>query len=67
MCMGENFKIEYGSRYVIVWDSSSKHTKMYVIGLGLNFMFLNCFQIEANSLQKLLEDFLSYVLNSGLI
>lgn len=27
MCMGENFKIEYGSRYVIVWDSSSKHTK----------------------------------------
>lgn len=40
---------------------------MYVIGLGLNFMFLNCFQIEANSLQKLLEDFLSYVLNSGLI
>lgn len=25
MCMGENFKIEYGSRYV--WDSSSKHTE----------------------------------------
>lgn len=40
---------------------------MYVIGLGLNFMLLDCFQIEANSLQKLLEDFLSYVLNSGLI